>query len=183
MSVLLSTAVKPANVRHMLTGLAAAAIACSPAPDRGASDMAAAEADTAQPHARGREGDTLLVFLHHIKPGSQKEYEVLMTEIWGSALRKAAAAGKEDWQYTMTATRDLVPLSAVPNDSSPTYVYLIDPAPPNFLSDSGSFPQALLMDAGYSRDQADSIAKKLDGTIRDVQFYSPVQHTFSRRGQ
>jgi hypothetical protein len=148
-----------------------------------ARDMAAAEADTAQPRARGREGDTLLVFLHDIKPGRQKEYEALMTEIWGSALRKAAAAGKEDWQYTMTATRDLVPLSPVATESTATYVYLIDPAPPNFLSDSGSFPQALLMDAGYSRDQADSIAKKLDSTIRDVQFYSPVQHSFSRRGQ
>jgi hypothetical protein len=69
MRVRLSTAVKPANVRHMLAGLAAAALACSPARDRGASDMAAAKADTPQPRARGREGDTLLVFLHHIKPG------------------------------------------------------------------------------------------------------------------
>jgi hypothetical protein len=146
-----------------------------------ARDMAPAEADSAQSRARGREGDTLLVFLHHVKPGRQKEYEVLMTEIWGSALLKAAAAGKEDWQYTTTATRDLVPLSPVAPESTATYVYLIDPAPPNFMSDSGSFPQALLMDAGYSRDQADSMAKKLDGTIRDVQFYSPVQHTFSRR--
>jgi hypothetical protein len=157
---------------------------CAGANDtRPAARNMAANADTALARARGREGDTLLVFLHHVKPGSQKEYEALMTEIWGSALRKAAAAGKVDWQYTMTATRDLVPLSPVAAESTATYVYLIDPAPPNFMSDTGSFPQALLIDAGYSRDQADSIARKLDGTIRDVQFYSPVQHTFSRRNQ
>jgi len=143
---------------------------------------ATAESDT-QPRARGRDGDTLLVFLHHIKPARQKEYEALMAEIWGSALRKAADAGKADWQYSMTVTRDFVPLSATPNDSSPTYMYLIDPAPPNSLSDSGRFPQTLLIDAGYSREQADSIAGRLRETIRKDEFYSPVQHNFSRRSQ
>ena len=175
---------------YVAVAMALLSVSCSPgepAAGRSSSEQMAggsrADGDSAQALARGREGDTLLVFLHHVKPGRQKEYEALMTEIWGSALRKAAAAGKEDWQYTTTATRDLVPLSPVAPESTATYVYLIDPAPPNFMSDSGSFPQALLTDAGYSRDQADSMAKKLDGTIRDVQFCSPVQHTFSRRGQ
>jgi hypothetical protein len=163
-----------------------AVTACSRPEEAPSADPPAAKATAEagmQPRARGREGDTLLVFLHHIKPGRQKEYEALMTEIWGSALRKAAAAGKADWQYSMTATRDLAPLSATPNDSSPTYLYLIDPAPPNFLSDSGRFPQALLIDAGYSREQADSIAGRLHETIRKDEFYSPVQRNFSRRTQ
>ena len=49
------------------------------------------------------------------------------------------------------------------------YVYLIDPMPPGALSDTtGRFPQDPPVDAGYSRQQADSIAKKLDGTLRNT---------------
>jgi hypothetical protein len=133
-----------------------------PSADQRAAKSTAAETDT-QAGARGREGDTLLVYLHHVKPGRQNEYEALMAEIWGSALRKAAAAGKGIWPHAITATRDLLPIRAAPSDSAQVYVYLIDPMPPGFLSDTtyGDFPENMLMDARYSPKQADSMPKSL----------------------
>jgi hypothetical protein len=123
----------------------------------------------------------LLIFLHHVRPGRQKEYEALMTEIWGSALREAAATGEGDWRWALTATRDLVPLATAPPDSSSTYAYLIDPAPPGFLSDTtGSFPQDLLVDAGYAPAEAESLAKRLDATIQSYDSYARLQRAFSR---
>jgi hypothetical protein len=160
--------------------------ACSRPEEAPSADQPAAkstaEMDTPS-RARGREGDTLLVYLHHVKPGRQKEYEALMAEIWGSALRKAAAAGKGIWPHTITATRDLMPIRAAPSDSSQVYVYLIDPMPPGFLSDTtyGDFPQNMLMDAGYSPSQADSMAKKLDGMLKAWDGYARVQRNFSRQ--
>ena len=173
-------------MRNWMMMLLLGVTACSKAEEAPSADQpvakSTAEMDT-QPSVGGREGATLLVFIHHVKPGRGKEYETLMAEIWGVALRKAAAAGKSIWPHTVTAARDLMPMRAAPKDSSQVYVYLIDPMPPGFLTDTayGEFPQNMLMDAGYSPSQADSMAKKLNGMLKAWDGYARVQRTFSRQ--
>ncbi|MBA3259159.1 MAG: hypothetical protein H0T68_06820 [Gemmatimonadales bacterium] len=120
----------------------------------------------------------MLVFVHHVRPGRHKEYEALMTEIWGTALNKVARSGNQLWAWTLAARRDLVPLTSPSKDSTTTYVYLIDPAPPQFFSDTGTFPQSLLIEAGYSREQADSLDRRLDATVSAWHFYPRVQRPF-----
>jgi hypothetical protein len=120
---------------------------------------------------------TVAMFIHEVRAGQKAEYETLMSEIWGTALRKAAQANPY-WRETLSGARDFVPAAEV-KDTILTYVYMVTSvATEDTSAAAGGFPKALLLDAGYPSQRADSLTKRFGALVSRTSGHVFVERKF-----
>lgn len=121
--------------------------------------------------------NTVAMFVHEVRAGQRAEYEALMSEIWGTALRKAAEAKPHRWRETLNGARDFVPAAEV-TDTIYTYVYMVASVATDDTSAAEGFPKALLLDAGYPSQRADSLTKRFGALVYRTSGHVLVERKF-----
>lgn len=120
-----------------------------------------------------KEGDTVVVFIHHVRATRRAEYERWMQDVYMVAFRRAADRWP-DMRLALARQRRLVPTQPT-SDSTYTYVYLFEPAvgPP----ERGGL-EGLLQKAGYSDEQTQRRAQELLRLITGAEGYFLVARQF-----
>jgi hypothetical protein len=117
-----------------------------------------------------------MVFLHHVKASKRAEYERWFAEVWAPALR-AVAEKRPSARRQLMAERDLRPMQATESGDH-IYAYLYDP----WVTDPGAskrgFPDALLIEAGRSAEDAKMQADVYRSLVVRDEGYMFVQKQF-----
>ena len=136
----------------------------------------AATATAPQAGRRGQDGDTLMLFVHHVKASRRAEYERWFSDVWAPAQR-AVAEKRESARLLSMAERDLRPTQPT-SDGDYIYAYLYDPWVTDTGGPSGGFPASMLMEAGRSAEDAKKQAEAYRSFVTKDEVYLFVQKHF-----
>ncbi len=154
-------------------------VSCDPRTERSADQPRvpdAAAAVTAEVGRRGQEGDTVMIFLHHVKADKREDYERWFAEVWAPAL-ETVAKKRASSRPLATAERDLRAIEAAPSGDY-IYAYLYDPWVTDTAGPAGGFPAAMLIEAGRSPEDAKQQAAAYRSFITKDEGYMFVQRQF-----
>jgi hypothetical protein len=130
----------------------------------------------AQEGTRGQDGDTVMLFVHHVKASKRAEYERWFSNVWAPALR-AVSEKRESARRLNLAERDLRPTEPTAGGDY-VYAYLYDPWVTDTGGPSGGFPESILKDAGRSAADAKKQAEAFRSFITKTEGHMFVQKQF-----
>lgn len=133
-------------------------------------------ASVSEPGRRGRDGDTVMLFLHHVKADKRAEYERWFSEVWAPAIR-AVADKRQSARRLVMAERDLRATEANEKGDH-VYAYLYDPWVSDTGGPEGGFPASMLIEAGRSVEDAKKQADLYRSLVKEDEGFMFVQKQF-----
>ncbi len=136
----------------------------------------AVPASASETDRRGNDGDTVMLFLHHVKADKRAEYERWFSEVWAPAIR-AVADKRPSARRQLMAERDLRSIEASEKGDH-VYAYLYDPWVSDTGGPEGGFPASMLIEAGRSVEDAKKQAEVYRSLVQKDEGHMFVQKQF-----